>query len=302
MRGVWRPFGFGLLRSVPEVVPTQPTLDYLEEIICPHFIHGPPPVNLGHFFSWLERSPDWRNCVWWWGDKKGVEEYKRWGDKLYGVLSEYPELIPIVSVAEPDSSAEPEETSLLRATPYVFSTPVEKPRLGYHGSLAALCSFAAQAPALARIEDRVVVDGLAVGPGADVEHTGLPSLPPCGTFWKGLKYVFTEIDADGIMLAKRVLDRLLGRSRHDFHVNRKQMTVRLDDVTFSITDDMVLLVLEFYEEAAGNPRTFAWMQAQDPLLHGVRIDRVVIPKIPEPIRNLIKSVRGQGSWLDLSQR
>ena len=154
-------------------------------------------------------------------------------------------------------------------------------------------------------EDRVVVDGRVAKPGADAEQTGSPSLPPRTTFWKGLTYVLTEIDADGITLAKPVLDRLLcGRSRHEFHVNQKQKTVQEleDDVTYSIPDDRCSLVLQFYEEAAGNPRTFDWMRAQDPLLHGVRIDRVVIPKIPEPIRILIKTVAGKGSWLDLSLR
>ena len=124
-------------------MPTQETLEYLEEFICPQFTREMKDDD--RCYGWFDRSPTWRNYVWWWGDKEGIEEYKRWGDKLYGVLSKYPELIPITSGAEPDSGAEPEEGSLLRATPFVYSVPVEKPRLRYHGSLAALCSFAAGA-------------------------------------------------------------------------------------------------------------------------------------------------------------
>ena len=59
MSGVWRPFGFGLLRSVPERVPTAKTWEYLEELICPHFSHEPMSATLDHFFSWLDRSPTW---------------------------------------------------------------------------------------------------------------------------------------------------------------------------------------------------------------------------------------------------
>ena len=127
------------------------------------------------------------------------------------------------------------------------------------------------------------------------------NFPPDGGFFNWLKYILTEIDADGITFAKRAVDRLLGRSRHDFHVNLKEKTVRLNDSTIFIEDEMVLLVLHFYEEAAGNPRTYGWMREQSSLLHGVRIERVVIPKIPKPIRRLIKKVPGKGSWLDLSE-
>jgi hypothetical protein len=83
-------------------------------------------------------------------------------------------------------------------------------------------------------------------------------------------------------------------------VDVKKKTVRLDDETFHIEDEEVLLVLHFYEEAAGNLRTYGWMQEHSPLLQGVKIGRKVIPKIPKPIRDLIKIEVGKGGWLDLS--
>jgi hypothetical protein len=129
------------------------------------------------------------------------------------------------------------------------------------------------------------------------------NFPSDGTFFDGLKYISTEIDADGISFATQALDRLLVGSRHEFHVNLKKKAVQLDDETFHSEDEEVLLVLQLYEEAAGNPLTFAWMQSQHPLLHETRIDRLVKhkKKIPKPIRDLIKTAKGKGTWLDLSR-
>ena len=111
-----------------------------------------------------------------------------------------------------------------------------------------------------RIEDRVVLNvRMAKQEMKKAAEEGRPApfeFPPGGTFFDGLKYIFTEIDATGITFARQAVDRLLVRSRHDFHVDVKKKTVRLDDVTFSITDEVVLLVLQQLEEAGGNPRSF----------------------------------------------
>lgn len=293
MSGTWGPFGFGMLRTVPAFVPNYCTWEYLEGFFAPRFAPRRKSGRITKCDSWLDRSPTWHYCIWWWGDKRGVEEYKKWGDKMYGLISDYPELVSL-----PSWLPETPCTNLSTGSYIIPSGPPLDYRLGYHGSLVALLSFAAQDPALARIEESVILEGRTIT-GAYVQDA--PStIPRDGMFYPWLKYVFTEVYADGITFARQVMDRLLGRSRHEFHVDVKNKAVRLDDVTFHIEDEDVLLVLQFYEEAAGNLRTYDWIREQSPLLHGVRIERVVIPKIPEPIRNLIKRVRGKGSWLDLS--
>ena len=77
------------------------TWDYLETHIDLHLHFGVYPTKthgrLVEVDGWLDRSPDSSYCIWWWGDKSVVEEYKKWGDKLYGLLSDYPDLVPVPS-------------------------------------------------------------------------------------------------------------------------------------------------------------------------------------------------------------
>ena len=70
-----------------------------------------------------------------------MEEYKKWGSKMYGLMSDYPDLVPVPSWLVPDRPQTDPKTGSFIIDP---SSRGQSPRLGYHGSLATLCSWVEQ--------------------------------------------------------------------------------------------------------------------------------------------------------------
>jgi len=206
-----------------------------------------------------EVHPDASRCIWWWGDPEGIEQFKRWTERMSSVVQQDPGLLTNV-----------------RAEPGLF------------GMLDALCQFAqeqANGSDLVRRRSFTIPKSFLGQPTGGEKGIGRS------------KFVMIEAAALGPMFAKAVLGHILGvpTSGPRLIVDRNNNTATLDGMTYPLGKELVLM-LDVLLKANGNIVSASSIKEREPTLDFIeRLYRLInrdlkraCPQIREAVENVPK--------------
>jgi hypothetical protein len=276
MDGKWEPFGFGILQPSPAARVSLATWELAEDACKPHFdrcdgrLHRPR--------RWLDITPDGTYCIQWWGDKDGVEAFKRWADDVQVAFRQAPTapelFVPSVRPVPPASA-------------YSFEPSPWKPPSGYYWTLNALAMFAIQNPHITRTHEQVAhTEGpveLQVIPTRrrSLRDDGHQEDPP-------VTILYLEIEADAVALGLRSLNQLITKDIPSLHVDVENGVIYVKGIPVAV-DRLQARAVEVLVAANG-----AWVTAKEiieklNLDEDERIDRTIFKKLPRPVKEQIES-------------
>jgi hypothetical protein len=262
-----------------------------------------PAVDLEIHRNRTDPFPSGSQCLWWWGDTKAVEEFCKWADDTASALWEYRESLPELPPAK-----------------------------GYYQTLATLCAVGLEAAlgepplvvkrlllktdahprlpfALARAAPPVafhvldvaddgvtfaleVLDHLLIhAPGEDVRcgagQAFLPEAPLPRQAGKPDLQNRTPPPGECIGNVPRLVVDVLGR------------TIGWEGQTYPVSQEQALIMDLLLKNLGKAPLTEKAMKASCPQLADVHFNRTMRTNLQKPLRDLVKSKRGQGWWLEL---
>lgn len=209
-----------------------------------------------------EVNPDSSCCIWWWGDSEGIEQFRRWTERMSSVVQQDPGLLTNV-----------------RAEPGLF------------GMLEALCQFAqeqANGPDLVRRRSFTIPKSLLGQPTGGDKGTGRS------------KFLMIEVAALGPVFAKAVFGHILGvpTGGPRLIVKPEENRAILDGIPCCRLVPELILILDVLHRANGNIVSATSIKEQAPKLKKIeRLDRLINRdlqrKCPE-LRAAIENVPKKG--------
>jgi hypothetical protein len=231
----------------------------------------------------LDPAPDRTYCIRWWGDKKGVEAFKKWGTKLHAFFRQYRELAPELFV--------PSVTPVLPRWAFSFEPPVWEPASGYYWTLNVLGRFAIKHPRITRTEEHVLFD---TSNTRDVQviPTKQRHFGDDDTEQPPVTISFLELEADAITVGLRSLDQIAGELP-PLQVDVENGVIYFRDKPVS-NDRLQAEFVAMIVAANGG-----WVSGNDirkklGLSEDDRIDRTVVKKLPREVRDQLETEGGKG--------
>lgn len=273
MVGVREPFGFGILRPSPAARVSSDTWKAAEEAVAPHFVHydrhlRPPP-------AWLDPAPDRTYCIRWWGDKKGVEAFKEWGRKAYGVLRQQQKLAL-------DLFVPPVRPGWV----FTFERPKSQRASGYYWTLNAFAGLAVKNPQLTGTKEHLLLD---------IPHSQECAVIPTNQIAEQplVTILFLEIEVDAITLGLRLLDQLMTGELPSLQVDRKNGVIYVKGKPVAV-DPLQAQAVALIVVANGGWVSGTKIRERLKLPEDDRIDRTIFGKLPQKVREQIETQKGKG--------
>lgn len=159
---------------------------------------------------------------------------------------------------------------------------------GYRGALLSLCTLASRVPDLSSmVEERPVLDV-----GSMPAHLISPELRRADP---QLQFGVLDVLEYAAPFVMAVLDHLLGKGP-SLTGDVQRRLVAYKGIDYPVTEEQVL-ILDLLSKAGRRPLTDREMKSACLQLQGVHFTGT-LGNLPKPIRDIVKSKRGTGRWLE----
>lgn len=288
MEVMWKPFGFGLLWPSPAATVAPAIWELAEERNQPAFSESEPgDLHLRPIGGWLDPTPDRTYCIRWWGDKKGVEAFKTWCEKVCGFFRKHPDSAPELFV--------PPVKPVLPSWDFRFEPPTWEPPSGYYWTLNAFCTLAAKNPHLTRTKEHPLLQKSDIQRQADVQVITTTRLQfgDGPAEWSAGEISFLELEADAVTFGSRLLDELIADATPPMNVDVGKGVIYVKGVPVDV-DRLHARFVAVIVAANGGSVSGTVIRNELDLPEDDRIDRTIWDKLPREVRDQIEPQKGKG--------
>jgi hypothetical protein len=249
-----------LTGSPPQAFPPE-AWDFLTSLVIQKQ-EATTPVPFEIHTNRVDPFPGGAQCLWWWGDSKGVEKFCQWADETAVSLWEYRESLPDLAPAK-----------------------------GYYQTLATLCTVAQKAQSG---DNLLVVNRVLLKTD---EHPRLP--PALARAAPPVTLHVLDVTEDAVTFSLAVLDHLLGNAPR-LVVDVAGQSATWKGKTYPLREEQALILDLLHKHLGKGPLTEKEMIAACPQLAGVHFNRTMRERLTKELRALVKSKPGHGWRLELN--